>query len=586
MNIRIRFDTGILRWITAGIVISVIVWTIPVARAQQNENANEYAGLTGKELVDIHCTRCHLAPNPVDLPKELWPVALHWMGNYVGMQGDEFADFSVEPADYETGDDYTKSYALVDTEGNRNGIRIFNKWVLPEPSMMKAEWLQIREYFVVNARPKSDMIIRRSKQPLITGFTPSIPPLDLEPNGLIFTTLVDEDNRRLYVGRGVLDDWVAGGRPGFEGSDDLLAFDLNNGRRVGYSKLATDPMDLELTATGVRVSTHGEFPIEYGNGRAQIIDWEGFDSEQPRARMLVNGIHRITQHHTHDLNDDGLDDILITGFGDGILQNAGGRLSVFWQTPGYADQWQSAPAEIPSGPLQGALRETVLLQRAGMISSAIADFDRDGLPDILVLTAQAQQQVLLFINQGDESFTEHEVLEYTPSFGGISLEVADFNDDGHMDFLLMNGNNVEMVTLRPQHGLRIYESNGDLTFTQRFSYPMHGATKSVINDFDSDGDLDIATISLWPDWDLDEPETFVYLENQGDWQFEPMSLDTPFWGIWLSIEVGDVNADQKPDIVLGLGNYPALVPSDWTTRKIMADRNGAAPSVIFLLNDH
>jgi hypothetical protein len=43
---------------------------------------------------------------------------------------------------------------------------------------------------------------------------------------------------------------------------------------------------------------------------------------------------------------------------------------------------------------------------------------------------------------------------------------------------------------------------------------------------------------------------------------------------------------QKPDIVLGLGNYPALVPRDWTTRKIMADRDGVAPSVIFLLNDH
>ena len=32
------------------------------------EAVDQPSALTGKELVDIHCVRCHLAPNPGDLP--------------------------------------------------------------------------------------------------------------------------------------------------------------------------------------------------------------------------------------------------------------------------------------------------------------------------------------------------------------------------------------------------------------------------------------------------------------------------------------------------------------------------------------
>jgi len=53
----------------------------------------------------------------------------------------------------------------------------------------------------------------------------------------------------------------------------------------------------------------------------------------------------------------------------------------------------------------------------------------------------------------------------------------------------------------------------------------------------------------------------------------------------IRIEAGDVNGDDKMDIVLGLGNFPELVPPDWLTKhKAMEGRGGEAPSVIYLLN--
>ncbi|MBT7952652.1 MAG: VCBS repeat-containing protein [Gammaproteobacteria bacterium] len=543
-------------------------------------------GEIGKQLVDKHCTRCHLAPDPADLPLENWPITLHWMGNYVGMKGDEFSDLPMQPVmkNHDTLDDYTIRYNLVDARGKSHFMRIFKEWILPKPAMSKTEWLQVRAYFEKNSRPLKDMLYEQKKQPLLKGFTATVPPLDLEPNGLVFTMKVDESKQRLYVGRGIQNDWIAGGIPGVEGIDALLSFDLKSGKRIGYTQLETDPATIELTQTGLRVSTHGQMPVVIGNGKGQVIDFDHFGDKDANTHMLINGMHRVTEHITQDLNSDGLEDILVTSFGDGLNHTGGGGLSIYWQTPEFATLRDKADAQIPQGPLEGALDETVLLTQAGMLGAAVEDFNKDGLPDVLVVSAQAHQQILIFINQGNKLFKRHEVLEHTPSFGSTGVEIADLNNDGHMDILLMNGNNVEMKVLRAQHGIRIFENNGDLSFTQRFVYPMHGATRSVVNDFDNDGDLDIATISLWPDWSMEEPETFIYLENKGDWKFSPASLDAAYWGVWSSIEVGDVNADSKTDIILGLGNYPSLLPPDWTSKKIMSSRKGKAPTVTFLLN--
>ena len=55
----------------------------------------------------------------------------------------------------------------------------------------------------------------------------------------------------------------------------------------------------------------------------------------------------------------------------------------------------------------------------------------------------------------------------------------------------------------------------------------------------------------------------------------------------VSIEAADVNADGKTDIVLGLSNYPELVPANWLTEHpAMQGRDGKAPSVMYLINTH
>ncbi|MEJ0083183.1 MAG: VCBS repeat-containing protein [Puia sp.] len=73
----------------------------------------------------------------------------------------------------------------------------------------------------------------------------------------------------------------------------------------------------------------------------------------------------------------------------------------------------------------------------------------------------------------------------------------------------------------------------------------------MARDFDGDGDLDLAVISFFADYQKQPEEAFVYLENTGDFNFMPHSLLAGQRGRWLTMDVGDLNRDGKPDILLG-----------------------------------
>lgn len=559
-------------------------WTDAQAQGDQESHA------LGKQLAETYCVSCHLAPNPEDIPKEHWPITLAAMGLYLGFEGDELPDF-VSAKIREPYAHYNVAKTLTDPQGNEHEmVDVFKAFVHSEPVTSVENWRLIRDYYVENAPTKAEMFLAQPKHPVIEGFKPVIPNLEIEPNGLVLTTLVDEAKQHLYVGRAV-------GRPTgakIARPEDLLSVDLRTGKRIGHSVLTTQPIHLEKTETGIRLSTHGNMPIDSPEQRAgSIIDWTDFGTEKQQARMLINGIQRVTQHHTHDLNGDGLEDIIVPMFGDGNLGVGDGRFTIFWQTPEYEKMWQDAPAGNPPGPLEGAFREEVLMELAGPVAARIADFNKDGRPDIALLVAQGLQQLILYINEGDTKFSRHLVKQHTPSFGGNSMYVEDMDGDGHTDIIVLNG---DFGTRLPEdgftlpkahHGLRIYRNNGDLTFTESYHYPMHGAMKSTITDFDGDGDQDIAIIATYPRWEWDQPETFAYLENQGDFKFKPASLPRDYFGVWISIETGDVNADGKPDIVLGSANWPSFVPENWwATKEIMRGREGEPPTITFLLNDH
>jgi hypothetical protein len=143
---------------------------------------------------------------------------------------------------------------------------------------------------------------------------------------------------------------------------------------------------------------------------------------------------------------------------------------------------------------------------------------------------------------------------------------VDLNQDGRMDLLMVNGNNMEIknAPLKPYHGIRILLRKGErLEFEERHFYPMHGAIKAVAEDFDLDGDMDLAAIAFYPDWSLDNPQTFVYLENKGAQGLQASVPTQEHWGRWMTMDAGDFNRDGFPDILLGGAYVKHGVHSDY-----------------------
>ena len=86
---------------------------------------------------------------------------------------------------------------------------------------------------------------------------------------------------------------------------------------------------------------------------------------------------------------------------------------------------------------------------------------------------------------------------------------------------------------------------------------MYGATRFTADDFDEDGDIDIALISSFPDYEENSDFSFVYLENKDakNFKFEMFGLNEPTLGRWLLIDSNDIDNDGDKDIVLSAFSY-------------------------------
>ena len=227
-----------------------------------------------------------------------------------------------------------------------------------------------------------------------------------------------------------------------------------------------------------------------------------------------------------DFNQDGKEDVLVCSFG-----NETGKLA-----------WYE----------NGSMQEHLLKLIPGVRNVILKDMNNDKLLDILALTTQAREGILLFVNKGKGEFEEQQLLEFPSVYGSSYMDLVDFNKDGFMDILYTNGDNADLsMCLKNYHGIRIFLNDGKNHFTEKYFYPMYGAAKAMVADFDLDGDLDIAAISFFPDEKQKPNEGFLLLDNQGDMSFKAATFKQANQGKWMVMDVADMDSDGDLDIVLG-----------------------------------
>lgn len=200
----------------------------------------------------------------------------------------------------------------------------------------------------------------------------------------------------------------------------------------------------------------------------------------------------------------------------------------------------------------GQYQATVLKKAPGAIRSISRDLNADGLPDIISLFGTGTQGIFAFYNQGDGTFREETLLSFDIGFGATFFNLQDLDQDNDLDIVVSNGapGNYPPI-LKPSHGIRFFTNDGNNQFTESFFYPLNGAQKVLPADYDQDGDIDLAVIAFYPDFQNHPEHSFLFLENQGDGQLTARTFPEVRSGRWLTMDTGDMDLDGDLDLILG-----------------------------------
>ncbi len=264
-------------------------------------------------------------------------------------------------------------------------------------------------------------------------------------------------------------------------------------------------------------------------------------------------LHRPVHHLVADLDTNGTEEVVISEFG-----NETGRLSLL-------EQKDTVTVE-----------KKVLLNQPGCIRTITKDMNRDGKLDLVTLTSQGNESITILYQQDELQFKAEKVIEFSPVFGSSWFELIDYDMDGNDDIITVHGDNADKSYVhKPYHGMRIHLNDGNNNFIESYFYPLNGATRCLARDFDQDGDVDIALLSTFPNYE-DAPQlSFVYLENKDSeaFTFESQILDNPNTGRWFLLDAGDVDQDGDLDIVLSSFTYtftpvPKQLSQLWKEREV------------------
>lgn len=470
--------------------------------------------LKGRDNAVKYCTACHLLPEPELLTKTAWIHHIQpEMAKWLGIE-------------------------RVDYEGMQDGRLLQEAALFPNaPLLSEEDWFSIWDYYraLAPGRP----LPQPAKPPLNVGLK-QFRVKKLNPHeGAPMTSMVkiDPAAKRIYFG------------DAFTGQLFALGAD---GGLLSRTRLRSGPVSLTVGDKGLFVTQIGRlFPSDALEGLVEFIPKEGLESA---PKVLAGGLRRPVNTVIAHLNTDAREDLVVCSYGNRL-----GRFS-----------WFEAKED-------GGYDEHVLLERPGAIQAEVRDFNADGRPDIVVMTAQAREAIHVFLNMGRNEFKMETWIEKPPSWGFVGFELVDFNKDGKTDLLVVNGDNGDFaLPTKAYHGVRIYLNDGRNQFREEFFHPMHGAYKAVARDFDGDGDLDVAAIAYYPEFDATTPESFVYLENQGAMKFTASTVAEQNAGRWMVMDAGDVDGDGDPDVVLGsFVRGPTTVPVSPAMRESWRT-NGAA----------
>lgn len=452
-----------------------------------------------EHLAKQYCGSCHTYPEPALLDKRTWEKGvLPQMAFRMGVD-----------------------YSLLKDVSQQDMPEVMK--ALPDKAMVtQEEWIAIRDFYLQHA-PDSLTQPAHEVLPEQKQFTASAVRLSGNPLPLLTLVQYDSSTHRIFAGTR-----------------------LSKLYRLSADFTVEDSFQLQSPPSH----------ILFGKNNELIISCMGImdPNDQPAGKIirlntakyeqavLIDSIKRPVHLRQADLNNDGLDDLVVAAFG-----NYTGALLAYERS---ADGYKRHTVHMLPG-----TRKTI-----------VDDFNNDGLNDILALITQGDEQITLFINEGDFRFSPQVLLRFPPVYGSSYVERCDFNGDGKFDILYSNGDNADYSSIfKPYHGVRLFLNDGNNHFKESWFHAMPGASQAVARDFDQDGDVDVAAIAFFPDL-KDHPEQgFFYFENNNG-KLLPQITSLASAGRWLTLEATDYDRDGDEDLLLGALDFAAGVPDSLLQR--------------------
>jgi hypothetical protein len=185
----------------------------------------------------------------------------------------------------------------------------------------------------------------------------------------------------------------------------------------------------------------------------------------------------------------------------------------------------------------------------------VEDFDGDGLLDIMVSSSGPLDQVHLFHNNGDGSFTDvTRKSGLIGETGGLNLVITDYNNDGHPDVLVLRGGWWGKQGCYPMSLLR---NNGNGTFddvTEEAGLLSASPTNTAAwADFDGDGWLDVF-VGHESTEDDRHPSQLFHNNHDGTFTEVGAASGLAELGFVKGVAWGDYNNDGRPDLYVSVMN--------------------------------